>query len=268
MGRRIMTQDELSLRETELLLLQNLMRGDNSGLDYEEFRDSSVNTARYRGDRTESMYGSPILEPAREEGRITQVRFYVDYDDGTIEKAVQVRAYSDGHISTTKETQEDFLSEIEEHLAAIRDHREFLDPLDDLIDEYIYQAFRGSFTSPEDIHRERVNRAFRNLVEDYFDEDDYQDEERHIFESIIACLGIELSRLDLTDNTYPDVDEDEMMPRQEGKIEEFFEHYAVTADGMTRPDFDLLSSHLHHLLRQRWDSPIEIIEYAIEQYAL
>jgi hypothetical protein len=263
-----MSQAELSLRETELLLLQNLMRGDNSGLDYEEFRDSNVNTARYRGDRAESLYGSPILEPAREEGRITQVRFYVDYNDGTIEKPVQVRAYSDGHISTTKPTQEDFLNELEQHLAAIREHREFLDPLDDLIDEYVYQAFRGSFASPEDIHRERVNRAFRNLVSDYFDEDDYQDEERHIFESIIACLGIELSRLDLTADTYPDVDEDEMMPRHEGYIEDFFENYAVTADGMTRPDFELLSSHLHHMLGQRWESPLEIIEYAIEEYAL
>lgn len=263
-----MSQDALVLRETDLLMLQNLMRGDNSGLDYGEFRDSSVNTARYRGDRSESLYGSPILEPAREEGRITQVRFYVDYDDGSGERPVQVQAYSDGHVSTTKPTQEDFLNELEENLAAIREYREFLDPLDDRIDDYVYQAFRGSFTSPEDIHRERVNRAFNSLVTEYFDEDDYQDEERHIFESIIASIGIELSHLDLTDSAYPSVDEDELMPRQDGYIEDFFEHYAVSAEGITRPDFELLSSHLHHMLLQGWESPLEIIRYAIDEYAL
>ncbi|SNR56562.1 hypothetical protein SAMN06264855_1163 [Halorubrum vacuolatum] len=249
-------------------MLQNLMRGDNSGLDYSDFRDSSVNTARYRGDRSESLYGSPVLEPAHEEGRITQVRFYVDYDDGTVEKPVQVQAYNDGHINTTKPTQEDFLNELEGHLAAIRDHREFLDPLDDLIDEYVYQAFGGSFASPEEVHRERVNRAFSSLVNNYFDEDDYQDEERHVFESIIANTGIELSKLDLEDDSYPNVDEDETLPYQDGRIEEFFEKYAVTAEETTRPDFDKLSSHLHALLHQRWDTPLEIIEEAIDDYAL
>lgn len=263
-----MSQDAFEIRETELLLIQNLMRGDNSGLDYSEFRDSSVNTARYRGDRAESMYESPVLEPAREEGRITQVRFYVDYDDGTVEKPVQVRAYRDGHVSTTKPTRDDFLNELEDHLASIRAYRDFLDPLDDLVSEYVYQAFRGAFTSPEDVHRERVNRAFRGLVDDYFDEDDYQDEERHVFESIIANIGIELSQLDLTDDAYPDVGEVETLPYNDGYIEDFFEEYAVNAAETTRPDFDLLSSHLHHLLHQHWETPIDIIEAAIEDYAL
>lgn len=257
------------LKETELLLVQNLMKGENSGLDYGKFREPGVNKARYRGSRSESLYESRVLEPAREAGRITQVRFYSTYDDGTGPRPVQVRLYTDTHVSTTKPVEVDFLDTIEGYIADALSERDYLIPLEDLLNEFVYQKFSSSFVSPESQYKERIINAFDRLIEEFFDEDDYQDEERYIFQSIIANIGIKISRLDLTKPKYMDVEENGFLPREEGSIKEFFDDYSKYVDGKTGSDFDVLWNHLHHIITvKNWENPLEIIRFACRQYDL
>lgn len=42
---------EMNLMENELLALQNSLDGDNCGIDYGDFREDNITTAKYRGER-------------------------------------------------------------------------------------------------------------------------------------------------------------------------------------------------------------------------
>ena len=259
-----MSNDKLRLRGTELLLIQKLMRGENSGLDFEQFRESGVNKARYRGDRSEDLYDSQVLEPAKEDGRITQVRFYVDYNDGTGERPIQVQVYDDGHVNTTQPSEEDLLNEIEKRLVDVLSYRDFLTPFEDLLNDFVPLKFRSSLHSPEGNYRSKSRAAFQRLVKDYFS--NYEEEEITLYQSVIANIGIQLIGLDLSQSQYPDVADNDDYPRGEGRVKDFFESYAQHELGRTGCDFDELWNHLHHIMSGDWDTPIEAIEYAVLEY--
>lgn len=257
------------LKETELLLMQNLMDGDNSGLDFGGFLDKNLKTAKYRGDRNETLSRSPVLSPAREQGTITQARFYHMYDDGTGPRPVQVRVYHDGHISSSKPTKPDFVDTVTEHFLTVFKYRDYIQPLDELISEFIDDRFRDELYSGEDSYRSNKMQAFGSLVDQYINSNSFDESERPVFEATFANIGIELSQLDLTSDEYPEVEEASDRPEKETDLKEFFENYSDYVLKSTQPDFDNLWMHLEYVInRQSHDSPIDIIETAIEEYAL
>lgn len=257
------------LKETELLLIQNLMDGDNSGLDFGGFLDKNLKTAKYRGDRNETLSRSPVLSPAREQGTITQARFYHRYDDGTGPRPVQVRVYHDGHISTSKPTKPDFVDAVTEHFLTVFKYRDYVQPLDEVISGFIDDRFRDELYSGEDSYRSDKMQAFGGLVDQYISNDSFDESERLVFEATIANIGIKLSQLDLTDSKYPNIGGATNRPDKERDLKEFFENYSDYVLKSTQPDFDTLWMHLEHVInRPSHNSPIDIIETAIEEYAL
>ncbi|CQH55221.1 uncharacterized protein HHUB_2201 [Halobacterium hubeiense] len=261
--------DEITFRSSELLLLQNLMDGQNTGIDYGGFDDVRINTARYRGNRGEHLYQSEVLNPAQDGGRVIQIRFHVSYTGDVKDKRVQIRAYEDGHISTSEvPTGTDLLDWVEETVTTVLDNREYLDSLELLLRDWVFKEFGGrSMEDPRSV-AERIEDSFENMVSNYFDEEDYQDEEIKIFESLISNIGIKLSQLDLDSSQYPDPPADQSRPTPEGRVKMFFEKYAKWDDEMTSVDFDILWNHLVYLMSGDYDSPIEIIETAEREYAL
>lgn len=86
---------------------------------------------------------------------------------------------------------------------------------------------------------------------------------------MIANIGIKLCNEGIPDaDNMSEVAEIDEFYDIEGKIEEFFQDYSQRSLGKTSIDFDEISNHLDHLLKQNWDSPIEIIEHAIDLYDL
>lgn len=256
------------LRGTELLLLQNLMEGDNSGLDYSGFLDRNLNTAKYRGDRNETLSRSRVLDPAQNQGHLTQARFYYSYDDGTGPRPVQVRVYDDAHVSTSKPTEPDFIDTLVVHFSTLFEHREYLVPFDDLIDNLTDMLDRDIYDRGYSYPRSK-RQALGSVVDQYIGADSFEKSEGDVFEAVIANIGIKLSQLDLTQSKYPDVKTATDRPEKEGDLREFFEDYAGSDVDMTPPDFDELWRHLEHILSSEdHDSPISAVETAKQQYAL
>lgn len=248
--------DELTFRSSELLLIQNLMNGQNSGIDYGDFDDSRVKTARYRGDEGENLYRSEILNPAQDGARVIQIRFYVDYSGDVGDKRVQIRAYKDGHISTSQvQTRPDLLDQVEETVATVKANEEYLVSLELQIRQWIFREFGGrSMEDPRQV-ADGVEDSFKNMISNYFDEDDYQDEEIKIYESLMSNIGLKISQLNLESDEYPDPPADNSRPLPEGRIKMFFEKYAKWDEDMNSVDFDILWNHLAYLMSGDWGSP-------------
>jgi len=256
------------LQGTELLLIQNLMEGDNSGLDYSGFLDRNLNTAKYRGDRDETLSRSPVLNPAQNQGNLTQARFYYSYDDGTGPRPVQTRIYDDAHISTSKPTKPDFIDVLVGHFYTLFEHRNYLVPFDNLVDEFADVLDESIYDREYSYHRSK-KQALGSVVEQYIDSDAFDRSEGDVFEAAIANIGIKLSQLDFSKDEYPDVPSVSTRPEKENDLKEFFEDYAGSDVDMTPPDFDELWKHLEHILSsQAHNSPISPIETAKKQYAL
>jgi hypothetical protein len=131
------------------------------------------------------------------------------------------------------------------------------------------QKFKGKSTTMRNSHISDTNRAFNALIEDYFERDETPTEELRLYKSMIANIGIKLcdQEIPAADDVSEVSDVDDFYD-YEGKIEEFFQDYSQRSLGKTGIDFDALSNHLDHLLKQNWDSPIGIIEHAIDLYDL
>lgn len=252
----------LNLKETELLYIQNVMGGDNSGLDFSHFIDDNLNSAKYRGPRQESLTRSPVLRPAQNEGQITQVRFYYPYEDWE----VQVRLHEDGHLTTSKHTQADFADEIANHLSTVLNYRDYLTSIDQRISEFAPEKERNETHFNKRNYKKTRIRAFKNLVDKYIHDDSYSKSEEIVYAAIIANVCLQLGRLDLEDSRYPDPDdlEDEDYPDRYRELKSFVEDYFSL--GLTRPtpEFEELLKHLHHIFsevhKQPDDRPVDIVD--------
>lgn len=87
---------------------------------------------------------------------------------------------------------------------------------------------------------------------------------------MIANIGIKLCDEGIPRTSeLSEVSQVEEFHDTEGKVEEFFHDYSQRSlDGGGQIDFDELSNHLDHLLKQNWNSPVGIIEHAIDLYDL
>lgn len=262
--------NRMDLNETELLLLLQEMEGDISGLGY-SLEIAGVDTADFTGQRDEDMVDTDVIRAADEAGHIRKIKFYVDHPgtDSGDERDVMLRIFDDGHLTTSKPVPAKLLNATVVQIHNIRGYNEFLTPLSELIYSYVGQKFRGKSTTMRNSHISETNRAFNALIENYFKRDETPTEELRLYKSMIANIGIKLCNEGIPDaDSMSEVAEIDEFYDIEGKIEEFFQDYSQRSLGKTSIDFDEISNHLDHLLKQNWDSPIEIIEHAIDLYDL
>jgi hypothetical protein len=260
----------LTLKETELLYIQNVMGGDNSGLDFSHFIDDNLNTAKYRGPRQESLTRSPVLGPAQDEGEITQVRFYYPYEDWV----VQVRLHDDGHLTTTKHTQPDFANTVAEHLSTALEYREYLTSIGNRINEFAPKKENNqSHFNKRNYKKTRIS-AFKNLVDKYILSKSYSKSEKIVFASILTNVCIHLGKLNLDGSVYPDPDEFDESEYPDGyrEMKGFLDDYFTLE--LTRPsqNFEVLLTHLHHIFsevhQQPAERPVDIVNSVDQAYDL
>ncbi|WP_254861727.1 hypothetical protein [Halovivax gelatinilyticus] len=257
-----------NLRETELLYIQNVMGGDNSGLDFGDFLDGNLSTAKYRGPRQESLTLSPVLRPAQHEGQITQVRFYRQYESWP----VQVRVHGDGHITTTKPTRPDFIDEIATHIDQILQWQKYLTPIDDLISEYKALKQRNSSHFNERSYRKTRKNAFKSLIDEYVVSESYGESEKQVYASIIANVILDLGKLGLSDSAYPDPPSLDVgdFPDDQREIKSFIDDYFTLKLEEAPPDFEEVWEHMHYILTKEFtqpdDTPLDIVMAADQKY--
>lgn len=259
----------LELNETELLLLLQEMEGDVSGLGY-SLEVAGVDTADFSGQRDEDMVDTHVVRAADEAGQIRKIKFYVDYlGEGESERAVMLRIFDDGHLTTSKPVRTELLDAIVEEIDIIREYEGFTVPLTELIYSYVGGKFRGRPSTMRNSHISKTNIAFNNLIEVYFDEDGTPSGEQRLYKSMIANIGIRLCNKGVPESDeFEDVIPTDDFYDYEGKLGEFFKDYSRRELQLDDIDYEELTNHLNHLLHQNWDSPVDIIEYAIDKYDL
>ena len=178
-----------------------------------------------------------------------------------------LRVFDDGHLTTSKPVPAQLLDAIVEEIHTIRGYKEFLTPFVELVRTYAGEQFKGKSSTMLNSHVSDTNRALDNLIKTYFGSDETPTEELRLYKSMIVNIGIKLC-----DEGIPEVgdsggvDEVDDFYEHDGKIEAFFSDYASHQLDEPNINFNKLSNHLNHLLIQDWESPADIIEYAIEQY--
>lgn len=277
----------MELNETELLLLLHQRAGDVSGLGY-RLEVAGVDKAEYKGTRYEAMHGTGVVSEADEVGEIRKIDFYVDYEGelGEPDRAVILSVYEDGHINCSKEVRPELVDELKDTIVEVRSYREYLTPLNSLIDEYADGKFQGQSSRRKFSYYGDVNQAFEEVIKTYFGEDTFQGPRGRLYQTLLANIGIAILK-NGTDNggievpnidDYDDISEFPEFPDSTGMVEQFFEDYA--RHRLREPDgiyFGELSGHLHHILSESdtqssispdWSEPISVLEYTIEKYAL
>lgn len=258
----------LHLNETELLFLLQEMEGEISGLGY-TIEIAGVDTADYTGQRDEDMVDTEIIRAAGEAGQIRKIKFYVDHPraDADSERDVMLRIFDDGHLTTSKAVPPRLLNAIVFQIHTIRGYEEFFTPFSELIRSYVHQKFKGKSSTMRHTHVQNTSRAFDQLIENYFEKNEIPTEELRLYKSMITNIGVKLC-----DDGIPKADNNSSVSKvdnfyeYDGKIEAFFRDYSSRYLNKPDIDFDELSNHLNHLLNQDWNSPADIIEYAIQQY--
>ena len=265
-----MVAGEIELRETELIVMQHLLGGDNFGAGYDEFRNKNLNAAQFKTDRRGNIYRTAVVETAQAGGRLAELRFRIEAptEDEDSKRQIKVVTNRDGFFRSRQRAQDELLDQFFGNLAIVLGYRDKLVPLDKRLDDYIEYKNFGMGESRRRLLME-VDRAFKNLIKQNFNAMEFDKGEIEVYMSIIANAGIELSKIDLTDDELPSVtgfDGDNI--DYFGKVSDFFETYAAYVEDGFRPDFDLLAGHLHHILTYSdgYDSLTGMLTYIENTY--
>jgi hypothetical protein len=260
----------VNLNEAQLLLLQQEMQGDVSGLGY-RLEVVGVDTADFTGGRDEDLHRTSIVREADESGQIRKIKFYIDYSGQQNEpsQAVMLRVFDDGHVTCTKPVHPNLLDLIVDSISDIKEYEEFLVPLNGLMERYIDDKFRGRSSRRKYSHARDTNEAFRELVEHHFDPDRVSGAQHRLYQSLIANVGVAICEGGVPPvGEFDEVTEADGVSDSDGKIQEFFEDYSRRVLNQDDVDFDVLRSHLTFILQKDWDSPLDVIEDCIEMYDL
>lgn len=258
------------MNETELLLLQQQMRGNVAGLGY-RLEVVGVDTADFTGTRDEDIHRSHLVREANESGQIRKIKYYIDYpgqpDDP--QRSVMLRIFEDGHVTCTRPVRPDLFDVVVDEIAAIKEYDNYLTPLNELMEEYIGNQFRGQSSRRKVAYARETNEAFRDLVEQYFDPNEVSGAQHRLYQSLVASFGVILCEdgVPLVDE-FDDVDDADRLHDPNGNIQEFFEDYARRVLHQDDIDYNALSSHLRAILQEDWDQPLDIVEHCIEMYDL
>ncbi len=261
---------EVALMETELLLLQHLLDGDNFGVGYDQFHNKDINAAQFRSDDRGQLYRTKVVERAKEGGRLSELRFKVAVNPDETDREIKVVVNREGFIRSRQNGQPDLVDRFVGNLAVINEYEEMLTPLDTRIDEYLSDKDVAWGKDRTQIRME-VNRAFKKLVDDYFESTDYSEDERAVYEAIVANIGIKIAKLDLYSDDYNDFsDYNGSEINYLGRVREFFNDYLRIVEERAGIDFDHVAGHLHYVLTREdeYDSLIGLLEYVEGEYGL
>ncbi|WP_254545822.1 hypothetical protein [Halomarina pelagica] len=189
-------------------------------------------------------------------------------DDDAISREVDIVAYRDGYFRSSNNTPDELLDRIFGNLAIILQYRDKLTPFSELLEDYIGVKSLG-IGETKRRERMRTNRAFKKLVQNHFTAVDFDESEIEVCMALIANIGIELCKIDLTQEDLPEIagfDGDNI--DYKGKISDFFAAYATLVEDGFRPDFDQVAGHLYHIMTasDEYDTLTEMLRYVEETY--
>jgi hypothetical protein len=212
------------------------------------------------------MGTTDLVEQASDDAEMSSIGFYAGHDGSPSGRVIKININRHGRLSTgqSRGTKE-LVDRFNEVTSKIEDYDSYFVSIDSRIQEFESQAYSSTDNVSQEIRR--TNRAFNNLIRDYFT--GLSDEEKIVYASIAANVGIHLTRIQrLTDDRYPDPNQKEFEKLNHlGKIEPFFDFYRRYADQSASPDMDILADHLHNILARQYDTPINIVEYVEDEYS-
>lgn len=262
---RVKSQPDLM--ENELLALQNSIDGRNCGIDYGDFQEKTISTAKYRGQRNLALSRSRIIQPARQDGRLVGLRCYCTCSTGSHEWETQVRLHKDGHITSSKYTQSEFVDDLVAKLSEIHQHTDKLGSLNEGISGFIDDLMVRRIIDGRKNYRSSKHSATEAAIEFLVNDDKYQRVEIQLYESLLFNLGTELIQLQQQDELGSiSVTRDD--PPQKAEIKGLFDNWAEYKNENPKYEFSSVWDHLHALFTGSYESPLELVQTASDKYGI
>lgn len=267
-----MVAGEIELKETELVVLQNLLGGDNFGAGYDDFSNKNMNIAQFKAQQRGNVFQTALVEKAIDDGRLSRLDFRIEADenDDNSERQIKVVADREGYFRSRQKAPDELLDRFFGNLAIVLEYRDKLVPIDKHIDKYIENLSLGMGKTRRSVDLE-TNRAFKELIKNDFTAIDYEQSDILVYKSIISNTGIALCDLNLGSDDYPNltlIDGGDI--NYQNRIEDFFEVYSINVGSGVRPDFDLLATHLNYILTYSdgYDSLTEMLAFIEDTYGI
>lgn len=267
--------NELILNETELLLLSQQMEANVSGVGF-SLQLADVDTADFRGTKEGDIFEAPPVVETERTGWIRKIKFYVPTPSSVQQQTnVLLHVYRDGHIRCEKHVPPELMDLVIDEVERIKRYEEYLQPLNELLSEFIDRQFQGQPRSIREDFQSSVNKEFFELVQTYLSPS-LSEQELRPFVSIIANIGVELCADGVPSATdLGHVSTSGSLSIDDDHIEDFFSYYSRWVQNQQTVDYTELTKHIEHLLSCPWSSsqrhpeiPLEMVEYAIEEYDL
>lgn len=265
--------NNISLNETELLLLQQQMEGDIQGLNY-ALEVPGAERASFTGDDSGNIHDVPPVEEADEVGEIDTIKFRVHYqgESQEPERNPLLSIHGDGKMNCQTPVLPPLLDRVASQIDLIKQHDSYLYPINQLTREFIEEKYAARPTRDIDAYLLETRNAFNSVVEHYFDITQLAPGTIRAYQSIIANLGIAVCKAGIPDATtigFASAGTDSLPIDDEhnDQLKDFFTEYA---DRVLEEDinFDSLVPHLIEMLQNTWRRPLDQIDETIERYDL
>ncbi|MFB6187743.1 MAG: hypothetical protein ABEI86_12875 [Halobacteriaceae archaeon] len=263
--------NEISLNETELLLLQQQMEGDIQGLNY-ALEVAGADSASFTGDDSGNIHEVPPVEEADEVGEIDTIKFRVHYQGKSQEpeRNPLLSIHDDGKMNCQTPVLPPLFDRVVSQIDLIKQHDGYLDPVNQLTREFIEDKYAARPTRDIDAYILDTRTAFNELVQHYFDTTHLAPGTIRAYESIIANIGIGVCKAGIPEadslglaaagtGSFPIEEE------HNDQLQDFFTEYAhrILEEDI---EFEDLVPHLIEILP--WTRPLNQIEETIDLYAL
>lgn len=272
-----MVAGEIELEETELIVLQNLLGGDNFGAGFDDFNNRNMNLAQFRAKQRGNVYRTTMVDQAREDGRLARLHFRIDVfenrdensEDDDSARQIKVVVDRNGYFRSRQRAPDELLDRFFGNLAIVLEYRDKLVPINQHIDKYVDNLNIGMGETRNGV-RSETQRAFQQLIRKQLTVLDFEKDDIPVYSSIIVNTGIKLLDVDLNSDDFPNITgfDGSNIDYQDGRISDFFEVYGVNIGDGFRPDFDLLAGHLNHILSYSdgYDSLTGMLEFVENTY--
>lgn len=256
-----MTRFELSLNETELLLVPQVMKGKSSKVGY-LFDMPGLEKADFTNEGSGDMFKNEVVKEADEYGLINKVHLNIDHPQFPDDQDVTLRIHADGRITSTKRVEEELLNSIHDEIVKVKSYQEFTTPLNQLIDRLLdVTTNRGTTRTAKINMASGIFDAFEDIIDHHYPGDELTGAEKRTYESIIANVGIYM-----IDNQVPNPDSSVTVPgtydisNYDGDLQKFFEKFGYEILGKDNVKYAWLSKYVEYLLAKDWGSPLEIAD--------
>lgn len=246
-----MSSGPVSLDGAELLAIQYLLDGKNSGYGYKFDVIIGINKANFSGPRNHEMLKTNLVQTAEETGELRKVKFYrVHKDTSEMKRAVQFNFYEDGHVRSSSEVPPEVYNNIVEVVSSAKRHSGMLESLSDLMDEYIHGI---RLEAQKESHRSSVETNFNKLIDSLSYTGNNNMLEQYMYSTAIANIGISL----LSDGSVtnrPGYNLNNLPDMWQSHIQEFFENYIQhSMSTVPKAKYVSCAKHLNQML-ESWRS--------------